>query len=101
MQRSNVARESAAQRAFMEWVRREPGCYGIKIHGDEYTRDQPDTIGTYRGRTWALEWKARGKKPTPSQESILRKWAAGGAIVGAPTSRDEAVALLRTASDVQ
>ena len=50
---------------------------------------------------FVFEDKAKGKTPSKPQASELRKWKRAGAIVGAPTSRDEAVALLRTASSVQ
>ena len=102
MRRSNVARESVAVRAFRTWVLAHPSdCYGFNVHGEEWCRDQPDFVGVYRGRAFAFEFKAVGKMPRPSQASVLRKWAVAGAIVGAPTSRDEAVALLRAASAVQ
>ena len=98
----NVARESAAVRAFREWILEHPSdCYGLKIKGDKNTRDQPDYIGVYKGRCFAFEFKAVGAVPRKSQASIIRKWKRAGAIVGAPTSRDEAVALLRAAVDLQ
>ena len=88
-------------RAFLEWIKKEPDCYGFKVHGNEFTRDQPDVVGVYRGRAFCMEFKKAGAVPRPSQASVLRMWERAGAIVGAPTSRDEAVALLRAASAVQ
>ena len=40
-----------------------------------------DFIGCWRGRFFAIETKAGGKKPTPKQKSIMERMvAAGGAV---------------------
>jgi len=55
--------------------------YGIKIHGDQYTVNQPDILGCLAGRCVAIECKLPGKHARPGQLAILRKWRRAGAIV--------------------
>jgi hypothetical protein len=48
----------------------------IKTSGDA----EPDIIACVRGRTWAIECKQPGKRPTEAQRMRLREWARTGAL---------------------
>lgn len=53
-----------------------------------------DFIGSHRGRAFAIETKAPGKKPRPTQKVIMRKMEAAGMAVFVIDSK-ESIAPLR------
>jgi len=74
-----------------------PQCQAIKRHGSIYSRaGDPDILGCYRGRMFALEAKAPGKKPSPIQRKRLREWRDAGAVSGRFDSLDHALELVRS-----
>lgn len=57
-----------------------PECHAIKLHGSRYGAGQPDVVGCYRGRAFALEVKVAGRTATRRQRLALSRWQAAGAI---------------------
>ena len=60
--------------------------YGIKVHGDQFTVNQPDIVGVYKGIMIVMECKRPGEEPRVGQAAILYKWQTAGAIVIAPAT---------------
>ncbi|MBT9168970.1 MAG: hypothetical protein DDT19_02322 [Syntrophomonadaceae bacterium] len=81
--------EKTITAAVLRWLRAQPGCYAIKTHGDYRQAGQPDIIGSYRGKCFALEVKRPGGKVTPLQTAILVKWGEAGAVAGVVTSVED------------
>lgn len=74
----------------------EPGAKCIKIHGSPLMeRGTPDLIGSYQGRTFAIETKQPGEKPDPIQVFRLREWKRAGARTGVAQTPEEALILAR------
>ncbi|MEE8115195.1 MAG: hypothetical protein V3T23_12690 [Nitrososphaerales archaeon] len=87
-------REVAITQAILKRLNKRDGCYARKTHGGYYSATHLDIYGCDKGRMFVLEVKRPGKKLTRLQEIELLKWEAVGAIVGVPTSVDEAVGIL-------
>ena len=81
--------EGAIVRSIMEWLRKQPDCQAMKVHGSVYVSNEPDIVGCCAGRMFAFEVKRPGQLPRPAQEARLRQWAKAGAVVAAPTSLQE------------
>jgi len=67
-----------------------PACYARKIHSSRYASGFPDIVCVKGGRTYWLEVKRPGGKPTKLQEVELGKWQEAGATVAVVHSLDEA-----------
>lgn len=65
-------------------INAEPRSRVVKVTTTQYstTGGEPDLDACIRGRAVKIEVKAKGKKPTPRQYSVLRKWEAAGALAG-------------------
>ena len=50
------------------------GCRAEKLHGGPYGKQKLDVFGAKDGKMFYLEIKVPGKKPTPKQDSTIRKW---------------------------
>ena len=57
------------------------GWYYFAVQGQMSVRGVPDIVGHYRGRFWAIEAKAPGKKPTGFQALQLSAIKASGGAV--------------------
>jgi len=88
-----MPKESAVVKSIRDALKKKYGhqWYGIKIHGDQYTVNQPDILGCLAGRCVAIECKLPGKHARPGQLAILRLWARAGAIVITDASSKEQV----------
>ena len=56
------------------------GCMAVKLHGSIYGGGQPDVVGCYRGRAFAVEVKVGGRRLTRLQQVTLDRWRAAGAV---------------------
>jgi hypothetical protein len=56
----------------------------------------PDLIAIHEGRTYALELKAEGGKPSPKQIETIAAMQAAGAITGVAVGLDEALRWLES-----
>lgn len=82
--------ESAIVNAILRRLNDEPGTYARKTHGNAYSAQWPDIIGSTDGRMFAIEVKQPGKRATARQVHELAKWRLAGANVGVATSVEEA-----------
>lgn len=80
--------ESSLVQRIMDTLQRRyrADWYGIKIHGDQFTVNQPDIVGVYKGIMIVMECKVPGEEPRVGQAAILYKWQTAGAIVIAPAT---------------
>ena len=95
-----TASEKAVVNSIKRYLDKLPECYVIKTHGSVYVAGQPDLLGCYKGRMFALEVKRPGGKPTKLQQAVLKKWEAAGAIAAVVTSVEEVKELLGGRRDV-
>lgn len=62
----------------------------LKIHGNQFTeRGTPDLHITCRSRSFWVECKVPGEKPTAIQLQRIEEWRAAGATVAVVTSLEE------------
>ena len=74
----------------------ERGGKVYKLHGNQFgVAGAPDLIGVLDGRSFAIEVKQPGGKPTALQEHELKAWAAQGWATGIATCADEALEIIR------
>ena len=92
--------EKAIVNSIKRYLDKLPGCYVVKTHGSIYGAGQPDLLGCYKGRMFALEVKRPGRRPTKLQQAVLKKWEAAGAIAAVVTSVEEVKELLGGRRDV-
>lgn len=53
----------------------------VKYHGSQFTKaNTPDLHITFDGRSYWIELKKLGEKPTPGQEFEMAEWRAAGAV---------------------
>lgn len=87
-------READLQRKIQNSIR-EAGGKCIKIHGGPYTvAGTPDLIGVLNGRSFALEVKLPGERPSAKQQAELAAWAAQGWTACVVTSVQEALSAI-------
>jgi len=55
--------------------------FGFKVHGDQFTVNQPDIVGCLDGHALVIECKQPGEHARKGQLAIQRKWATAKAIV--------------------
>lgn len=73
---------------------RKAGATAVKTHGDGYSRKgEPDVLGCYKGRSFAIEAKQPGEEPSAIQWVRLAEWANSGALVGVATCEDDFLAI--------
>lgn len=87
--------ERAIVRRILTYLRAQPDCEVLKVHGSVYTANEPDIIGCCQGQAFVFEVKQPGEVPRPAQAARLRQWAKAGALVAAPTSLDEVQLLIQ------
>jgi len=86
--------EAALQRKIQAALR-ERGAKVIKIHGGPYSVvGTPDLIGALGGRSFAIEVKRPGERPSAKQQAELAAWAAQGWATGVACSVQEALAIV-------
>lgn len=81
----------------MKYLNDLPQCYAIKFSGDARRSGQPDILGSYHGKTLALEVKRPepyGSPLTALQAKTLVKWRDAGAIADVVRSVDDVRRLL-------
>ena len=81
-------REPKLNKKVSDWINTIGFAY--KRLGHIHNKGHPDVTGCINGIRIELEGKIPGKKPTPLQASMLRKWEAAGAITGVYHSLEEA-----------
>lgn len=78
---------SDAQKLLRQW-----GAEVCKQHGGPFSRKgEPDLIGCFKGRCFAIELKIPGEEITLAQRIRLQNWHKAGAMVGVATTASEAV----------
>ncbi len=74
--------ESSIVKGILKYLNNLPECYAIKTRGDYHQAGQPDILGSWQGRSLALEVKRPGGRVTQLQLAILAKWRQAGAVAG-------------------
>lgn len=88
--------EHAMNAAVVRALNAIPGCKAIKIGAGRYMRKgTPDIHATFNGRSFWLEGKRAGERPTPIQRAELLGWATAGAVAAVYRSAAEAVAIVK------
>ena len=85
--------ETRIQKAIVKHLKKLGG-HARKVHGSAYSAGEPDIDACIAGRSVKLEVKVPGKKPTPLQLAVLRKWQKAGALAGWVTSLEDVDDLL-------
>jgi Holliday junction resolvase len=86
--------ERALVKDLLKALNATQGCHAFKVHGAGYGQNgQPDIIGTFNGRTFAIECKSARGKPTLLQLLRLSLWQAAGARVGIARTKKEGLAI--------
>jgi len=71
------------------------GANVIKLHGSSFSRiGEPDLIGCYRGKFFAIEVKIDHNKLSEIQKYRLNQWKRTGAYVGVARSIDDALMIV-------
>ena len=87
--------ESAITRRIMSHLRKLPQTKALKLHGSIYSeRGTPDIHITHQGRSYWLEIKKPGCRPTLLQAHRLKQWHGAGATVAVVHSWEEVKELL-------
>ena len=87
--------EAAIVYRIMEKLRRLPQTKALKLHGSVFgERGTPDIHVTRKGRSYWLEVKQPGCKPTLLQVHRLKQWREAGAIAAVVHSWEEVRDLL-------
>lgn len=84
-----VPRESEIVKHVLTFINSHIDCYGYKVHGDSFTVNQPDIVGSWRGRALAVEVKKTGENARFGQSVILNRWGRTGALIGVVHSLEE------------
>lgn len=78
------------------------GCKVIKVHVGRYTEEgTPDLLGSYQGRSFALECKKPGEYPTKKQNFEMMEWRGAGAISQPVWSVNDALTALGLGIDTE
>jgi hypothetical protein len=75
-------------------LRRIPGCWAEKTHGERFGAQRLDITGCYKGRRFEVEVKRPGEKPTERQLATMQRWRDCGAVVACLHSVEEVEALV-------
>lgn len=82
--------EQHLQSRILKHLNEIKGCKAIKVPQDGYgEKGTPDILGCYLGQMFAIEVKAKGKKPTKIQELRLSEWGSAGALAVTIKEGDE------------
>lgn len=88
-------REKQVEQKIVAAIRKLDEARVVKVHGSQMgSGGEPDLDACIQGRSVKIEVKAPGRKPTPRQLSVLRKWEAAGALAGWADSVPMAMELL-------
>jgi hypothetical protein len=84
----------------IKWIRAQPDCHAVKVHGGRFSSGQPDVLACVAGLMVQIEMKAPGTEgtkrgePTPLQAATMETWKRAGAIVACCHSVAEVKALI-------
>lgn len=88
-------KESAIQRAILDYLNSLPSCYAVNNHGSAWQgAGRPDIFACYRGQFLALEVKTENGHLTKLQQYELNKWNSAGAKAGVVRSVEDVKKLL-------
>lgn len=86
--------ETKIQQITVKALNQIEGCRAEKIHGSMYGFQKLDIFGAVDSMMFYLEAKQPGNKPTPRQNSTMKKWSETGILVTWFDDPNEAVRMV-------
>lgn len=89
--------EAALQKSILDWLKRQPDVWFLKIHGGAYqAAGVPDIVGSCRGVFFGLELKTKTGKLSSIQAYHLKKILATGGAASVVRTLGEAKEAIRS-----
>lgn len=74
-------KESSLQNSVLKFLNALEGCIAENVSGNSQQSGRPDVNGCYRGKSFRIELKVLGNKPTKKQIINLSKWLKAGSAI--------------------